>query len=141
MRPYPARLEPDEDGSVVLTFPDIPEAITVGDTEEQALERGHDALLVALCGYMDRRLDIPRASRSRSPYRIAVPPMAAAKLAIYQAMRDNRVSQTQLAAKLRCDARQVRRLLDLDHHSRLDHLENALAALGKRLIIEVATAA
>lgn len=141
MRPYPVRLETDKGGSVVLTFPDVPEAITVGDTEEQALERGPDALLVALGGYMDRRLDIPLASRSRSPYRIAVAPMAAAKLAIYQAMRDNRMSQTQLAAKLRCDGRQVRRLLDLDHHSRLDQLETALAILGKRLVIEIRAAA
>jgi antitoxin HicB len=67
--------------------------------------------------------------------------MAAAKLAIYQAMREANLTQSALAEKLGCDPRQVRRLLDLDHHSRLNQLDAALAALGKRLVIEVQDAA
>jgi antitoxin HicB len=63
---------------------------------------------------------------------------AAAKLAIYEAMREAGLTQAALAGRLGCDPRQVRRLLDLDHHSRLD---TALAALGKRLVIEVQDAA
>jgi antitoxin HicB len=67
--------------------------------------------------------------------------MAAAKVAIYQAMREARLSQVGLAERLGCDPHQVRRLLDLDHRSRLDQLEAALAALGKRLVLEVKDAA
>ncbi|HZA65357.1 MAG TPA: hypothetical protein VE592_00320, partial [Geminicoccaceae bacterium] len=69
------------------------------------------------------------------------PPLAAAKLAIYQGMREAGLTQAALAERLACDPRQVRRLLDLDHHSRLDQLEAALSALGKRLVIEVQDAA
>ena len=65
----------------------------------------------------------------------------AAKLAIYEAMRAAGLTQTALADRLGCDPRQIRRLLDLDHASRLDQLEAALAALGKRLVIEVQDAA
>ncbi len=67
--------------------------------------------------------------------------MAAAKLAIYQAMRDQGVTQVALARRIGCDPKDVRRLLDLMHRSRLDRLEAALAALGKRLVIEVRDAA
>ena len=67
--------------------------------------------------------------------------MAAAKLAIYQAMRQKDVTQVELARRLGCDPKDIRRLLDLMHRSRLDRLEAALAALGKRLIVEVRDAA
>lgn len=67
--------------------------------------------------------------------------MVAAKVAIYQAMRGAGLSQAALAERLGCDPRQVRRLLDLDHRSRLDQLESALAAQGKRLVLEVRDAA
>ncbi len=63
--------------------------------------------------------------------------MAAAKLAIYQAMRDQGVSQVALARRIGRDPKDVRRLLDLMHRSRLDRLEAALKALGKRLIVEI----
>jgi antitoxin HicB len=70
-----------------------------------------------------------------------LPPQVVAKLAIYQAMRAPGLSQAALAERLGCDPRQVRRLLDLDHRSRLDQLEAALAALGKRLVLDVEDAA
>ena len=139
---YPLRLTPDENGTIIAEFRDVPEAVTVGNNEEQAIERGADALLVAFSGYMDRHRDIPSPSRARrGDRRITLPPLAAAKLAIYQAMLDQRLSQTALAEMLGCDARQIRRLLDLDHRSRLDHLERALSVLGKRLILQVKDAA
>lgn len=139
---YPVRLKADDNGTVIAEFPDVPEAMTVGNDEAQAIERATDALLVALSGYMDRHRDIPRPSRARrGDRRIVLPPLAAAKLAIYQAMRVQGLSQVGLAKRLGCDDRQVRRLLDLDHRSRLDHLERALAILGKRLILQVKDAA
>ncbi len=142
MRAYPVTLTPDRNGTIVATFADVPEAVTVGNTEAEALKRSQDALVVALSGYIDGRRDIPRPSRPRSGQRtVAPPPMAAAKLAIYQTMRDQGLDQADLAERLGSDAREVRRLLDLDHNSRLDHLEAALAALGKRLVVEVQDAA
>lgn len=139
---YPATLTRASNGTVVAAFPDVPEARTAGNDEGQALERAADALETALAGYLEERRDLPRPSRPRKGQRlVSLSPMAAAKLAIYQAMRDRGVSQVELARRLDCDPKDVRRLLDLMHRSRLDRLEAALRALGKRLVLEVQDAA
>jgi len=134
---YPVILTKDGD-SIIVEFPDIPEAITVGADEENALKWAQDALVVALSGYLDERKDIPKPSKQKSNQNtIALPPVIASKLAIYQAMRDQGVTQAVLAERLHCDARQVRRLLDLDHHSRMDLIDDALHELGKTLVIDI----
>jgi len=139
---YRVALEPASNGTVIATFPDVPEAHTAGNDEAQALERAPDALETALAIYVDERRDLPRPKRPRKgDWMVALPPMAAAKLAIYQAMRDQGVTQVELAGRLGCDPKDIRRLLDLMHNSRLDRLDSALAALGKRLQIEVRDAA
>lgn len=142
MMHYRVILKRASNGTVVATFPDVPEAHTVGNDEAQALARAPDALETALAIYVDERRDLPRPARPRKGQRaVTLPPMAAAKLAIYQAMRDQGVTQVALARRLGRDPKDVRRLLDLMHRSRLDRLEAALAALGKRLVIEVRDAA
>ncbi len=142
MMHYRVVLKRVSNGTVVATFPDVPEAHTVGNDEAQAQARAPDALETALAIYVDERRDLPRPARPRKGQRaVTLPPMAAAKLAIYQAMRDQGVTQVALARRLGCDPKDVRRLLDLMHRSRLDRLEAALAALGKRLVIEVRDAA
>ncbi len=142
MMHYRVVLKRASNGTVVATFPDVSEAHTVGNDEAQALARAPDALETALAIYVDERRDLPRPARPRKGQRaVTLPPMAAAKLAIYQAMRDQGVTQVALARRLGCDPKDVRRLLDLMHRSRLDRLEAALAALGKRLVIEVRDAA
>jgi antitoxin HicB len=104
--------------------------------------RAEHALTAALRAYVEDGRTIPRPSRpKRGQPRAVVPPMAAAKLTIYEAVRAAGLSQTALAERLGCDPRQVRRLLDLDHRSRIDQLEAALRALGKRLVLEVEDAA
>ena len=142
MMHYRVVLKRASNGTVVATFPGVPEAHTVGNDEAQALARAPDALETALAIYVDERRDLPRPARPRKGQRaVTLPPMAAAKLAIYQAMRDQGVTQVALARRLGRDPKDVRRLLDLMHRSRLDRLEAALAALGKRLVIEVRDAA
>ena len=142
MRPYPLIFETDENGTVIAQAPDVPEAITVGRDAHEAAVRAEDALIAALRAYVEDGRPVPRPSRPKRGQACAVlPPMVGAKLGVYEAMRAAGLSQTALAEKLGCDPRQVRRLLDLDHRSRLDQLEAALAALGKRLVLEVRDAA
>ncbi len=139
---YPVVLKRASNGTVVATFPDVAEAHTVGNDAAQALGRAPDAIETALAIYVDERRDLPSPTRARKGQRlVALPPLAAAKLAIYQAMRDQGVTQVELARRVGSDPKDVRRLLDLLHHSRLDRLEAALGALGKRLIVEVRDAA
>ncbi len=139
---YPVKLTRLDNGSVMAEFPDVPEALTHGADEENALHWARDALLVALSGYMDDRRPIPAPSPPRPEQPVVeVPPMETMKLAIYQAMLDNHVTQAALGEKMGIDARQVRRILDLDHNTRLDHLIQALQCLGKRLSVEIQDAA
>src|SRR6266487_65324 len=134
---YPVILTKDGK-TIIAEFPDVPEAMTVGADEDNALEWAQDALVVALSGYLDDRRDIPKPSRPKAgQMTVALPPLIASRLAIYQAMRDQGVTQSELADKLHCDARQIRRLLDLDHHSRMDLIDDALHELGKMLVVDI----
>lgn len=139
---YPLVLEQDCNGTIIARAVDAPEALTVGHDESDALRQAADALITLFAQRMAEGDPLPLPSRPKRGQPCAmIPPLVAAKLAVYQAMREAGLTQNALAARLNCDPRQVRRLLDLDHNSRLDQLETALMALGKRLVIEVQDAA
>jgi antitoxin HicB len=139
---YPLTLTPDQNGTIIAQAVDVPGALTVGKDEADAVIQAADALITLFAYFVAEGQAIPLLSRPKRGQSCAVlPPMVAAKLAIYQAMRAAGLTQAALAERLGCDPRQVRRLLDLDHRSRLDQLEAALAALGKRLVLEVRDAA
>ena len=59
---YPVNLERQEDGSILVSFPDIPEALTESKTEREALAEAEDCLVAALGGYLQARRAIPRPS-------------------------------------------------------------------------------
>ena len=132
---YPVRLERDDRGAVLVSFPDIPEALTEGATEGEALAEAQDCLIAALGGYMDDRRDIPRPSPGRGRPLVALPALAAAKIALYRAMRERGLSNAALARRLGTMEGTVRRLIDLDHRSHIGQVEAALAALGQRLVV------
>lgn len=139
---YPVALSPDENGSIIVEFPDIPEAMTMGADENEALEWAQDALVVALTGYIEERREIPRPSAPESGQKqVILPPQVAMKLAIFQAMRDQGLTQAALGKCLGVDGRQVRRILDLDHNSTMAQLVSALKCVGKELVIEIRDAA
>jgi antitoxin HicB len=136
---YPVTLTADRsDGGFVVTFPDLPEAITQGDDIAEALAQGADALEEAVAGRIRRGEDIPVPSRAQGGQRVVpVPAQTAAKAALYLALREAGLSKSQLAARLGCDEKEVRRLLDPRHPSKLPRLQAALAALGKRLALRL----
>jgi len=140
---YPALFTPNkQDGGFVVTFPDVPEAITQGDDIAEALEQAADCLEEAIAGRIRCHEDLPEASRVR-PRHYAIPLSAqtAAKAALYLAIREARLTQIELAERLQCDEKEVRRMLDPRHASKLSRLEAALAALGHQLVVGVKTAA
>jgi antitoxin HicB len=139
---YRLTVKADQNGTLIAQAVDAPAALTVGRDEPDAIAQATDALLTLFAHLMAEGEPIPRPSRPKRGQPCAtLPPIVAAKLAIYEAMRAAGLTQTALAERLGCDPRQIRRLLDLDHDSRLDQLEAALAALGKRLVIDVQDAA
>ena len=135
---YPVRLDSEPDGSAVnVSFPDVPEALTWGDDAAEALILAEDCVTGALRGYIKRGWSIPRPSPARGRPTVTLPPLVAAKLALYEAMREQSVDHEDLAARLGMAEPTVRRLLDLDHRSHIDQIDRALAALGKRLEVRV----
>lgn len=133
---YPLELRPDDEDRVVASFPDVPEALTDGADEAEALAEAQDALVAALAGYVHARRDIPRPRVLRGRRTVAVPPLAAAKLALYQAMRRRRMTNVELARRLGVTEAVVRRLVDPDHASRIERVQDALTALGVGLVVE-----
>lgn len=135
----PVTLKRYQDGQVGVFFADVPEAITAGKNEAEALDRAEDAVTVALSGYLDdgRALPMPSKAKRGQPV-VVLPPRVALKLAIHEAMCELGVTQARLGELLGIDGRQVRRILNLDHESKLSQLEAALAALGLRASVNVA---
>ncbi|MES1255724.1 MAG: type II toxin-antitoxin system HicB family antitoxin [Acidobacteriota bacterium] len=134
---YPVTLKRDDNGTILVGFPDFPEAHTFGDTVENALAHASDALATVIDAYIKDRRDLPDPSEKRSRYHVAVPALVAAKTLMYRIMRDSRVGKAELAKRLDVHLPQVDRLLDVHHGSQVSQLEAAFAALGKRLIIDV----
>ncbi len=133
---YPVILTPD-DGAILVTFPDIPEAITFGETEQEALNHAVDALETALSFYVNARQDLPMASISKGLKRVQPRVIECVKLALYSEMLKQGVRKAELARRLNCHTPQVDRLLDLTHASRLEQLEKALNILGRRIDLVV----
>ena len=138
---YPFTLEPDETDELIVEFPDVPGALTSGADEAEAKALAEDCLIAALGGTIELRKPIPRPSPARGRPTVALPPLVAAKLALYEALREAGLSNVALAERLGVSESIVRRLLDLDHRSHIGQVDAALRALGKHLTVEVADAA
>ena len=138
---YPLTLTPDEDGRLVVAFPDVKGASTGGVDETEAIANAFDSLIAALIGYITAREPLPQPSPARGRSTVTLPPLVAAKLALYSAMLEQHVSNADLAERMGKAEAEVRRLLNLDHRSDIGQIEAALAALGKRLEITVRDAA
>lgn len=138
---YPCNLTPDEDGALVVTFPDVPEAITGGENRSQALEMAEDSLATALAAYVYEKWEIPVPSTLvEGQDMVAVPTVVAAKLALYSAMRAQRITKVELAGRLGISESAVRKLANPDHRSHITQVQKALRAVGHSLVIEVIAA-
>ena len=132
---YPVRFFA-ADGRIQVRFPDVPEALTEGDDRDDAEAQALDCLIAALGSYVKRRLKLPAPSApKRGQALVALPPLIAAKCALYQAMRARRITVAAFAAQSGVAETAVRRLVDLDHRSHIGEVEAALARLGKRLVV------
>lgn len=136
---YPATFTPDlEDGGYVVTFRDIPEAITQGDDDADAMEMAGDALLSAMDFYFDGKRPVPAPSPAQQGERmISLPPSVAAKILLLNEMLAQKVGPSELARRLDTQPQTVNRLIDLRHATKIDTVAEALGCLGKRLELQV----
>ena len=144
MEPYLALFELDRKaGGYVVTFPDFGYGVTQGETDEEAMEMAQDLLMLTIGDYIkeSRPLPVPRRHRGSKFRRVPLPALQAAKVDLYVAFLESGLRKAEFARRIGIPRTHIERLFSLRHHSRLDQLEAAFAALGKRLHVEARNAA
>ena len=124
---YPFSITKESENEFLVRFKDIPEALTSGESEEEAITMAKDSLIAALGGYIEDRLNIPEPSATTESQHMAIlNPLESAKIGLYRVMLDQNISNVALASKLNMDEKAVRRMLDLDHNSKINGINDAL---------------
>ena len=135
---YRAQFERGSRRGYVVSFPDVPEAITQGRDMADARAMAEEALGLALLAYLERGMPLPKPrAKGRSLVEIAVAADVAAKLAVLECFVAAGISKSELARRLGKDEKEVRRILDPKHATKLPALTAALRVLGKRLMVGV----
>lgn len=137
---YPYEMEPQPEGGWTVAFPDVPEAITQGDTAEEVAAMAEDALVTALSIYVEDGKPLPRPSAPANRPVAEVPALIAAKLALHEAMLQGGISNVVLGRRLGLEEKAVRRLRDPLHRSHIGSVEAALRILGRRLEVTAVAA-
>ncbi|MDR3214310.1 MAG: type II toxin-antitoxin system HicB family antitoxin [Azoarcus sp.] len=137
---FPVNLTPDkDDGGFVVTFQDVPEAITQGDTVEEALAMAQEALETALEFYFEDKRAVPVPSKAkRGQNVIELPASLSAKVLLLNEMVTQNIRPAELARRLNTTPQEVNRLTNLRHTTRIDGIAAALHAMGRHLEISVA---
>ncbi len=134
---YPAHTATDGDG-VMVSFPDIPEAITSGKSRDEALHMAQDALITAMDFYFEDRRMVPMPSAlKRGQVLIELPLSVSAKVLLLNEMIQQGTRNIDLARVMGITPQEVNRLTNLHHPTKIDTIGWALRSLGKRLALEV----
>ncbi|TXE22190.1 type II toxin-antitoxin system HicB family antitoxin [Serratia ureilytica] len=132
---YPVNLLSDT-GGYVVSFPDIPEALTQGDTREEALAMALDALITSFDFYFEDNRAIPLPSKVTGDY-VEVPLSVASKVLMLNALIDSGLTRVELAERIGIKKQEVNRLINLQHATKIDAIQKAMNALGKQLDFSV----
>lgn len=136
---YKVMIEKDDvEGGWFASFPQIPEALTCGDTREEALHMAEDALVTALDFYFEdeREIPLPAALKTGDDF-VQLPASVTAKVLLLNEMLKSGTSQAELARKLNTRPQEVTRIVKLDHSTKIDTIADALSALGLQLVLSV----
>jgi len=134
---YPAEMKPDGD-SWMVSFPDVPEALSSGPTDVVALEMAADALVTAMDFYFEDRRPVPLPSKvAKGQHAVELPASVSAKVLLLNEMIKQKVRPSDLARMMDASPQEVSRLTDLSHATKIDSVNAALHALGKGLELRV----
>lgn len=136
---YPVAVNHVRGSEYLAALPDFPEARILSHSLEEALSKAGACLSDAISNRIKHNRPVPPPStpRSKNRYWAVLPAQLSAKTALYLAMRESGMSKVALARRLNHDEKEVRRLLDPHHPSKLPRIEAALAALGMQLVVEL----
>jgi len=135
---YPVNLIPAAEGGYVVSFPDIPEALTQGETRHQSLEAAQGALISAFEFYFEDNDPIPLPSPvGKTDDYVEIPLSVASKVLLLNAFLEARISQLELAKRIGRPKQEITRLFDLRHATKIDAVQAAARALGKELSLTI----
>jgi antitoxin HicB len=137
---FPVTLKRDEtDGGFVVTFSDIAEAITQGETVEEALEMAHEALETAMEFYFEDKRAVPVPSKpKRGQHVVELSASLSAKVLLLNEMVAQNMRPAELAKRLNTTPQAVNRLTNLRHTTRIDSIAAALQVMGRKLEVSLA---
>ena len=135
---YPCRPQPGKTpGSFTITFRDITEAFTQGDSLGEALENAQEALELALTGRIEDRKEIPEPTNPETGEELVpLTPPFAAKTALLLEMRRQHIQPEELRRRMGITPKAVQYLLSPARISEVNRLTQALQAVGRRIILE-----
>lgn len=140
MLEYPARLKPApaQEGGFVVTFRDIPEAISQGEDLPDALRHAQEALETAMQFYFDDHREVPMPSPAkRGEHLVILPASESLKVLLLNEMVKQGVRPAELARRMSTSKQDVNRITTLRHSTKVDRIADALQALGRRLTVGV----
>ena len=138
---YRIKLEPDDNDTLLVTCPALPEVTTFGEDEAHALRRAADAIEEALAGRIADGASIPVSAAKSRGHVVTLPLMTSLKVMLYNALRETGITRAELTRRLKWNRELVDRLFRLDHASRLDQIEAGFRALGRSVAVSVEKAA
>lgn len=141
MRGYPIDMTPDDNGTLLVTCPDLPEVTSFGEDEADAIAHARDAIEEALASRISRADDLPLPSPARGRRIAPLNAYFVAKVELHRALRAAHLTSDSLSQRLGWRSAEITGLLDVNHASTLEELEAAFLALGKRLAVDVRDAA
>jgi len=138
---YAVAIKSAPEGGCFVTCRDLPWLVTQGGDRDDALVQAADAMDEVFATLMKLGKDLPVPTTARRGERLVAPPVeAVAKAALYVALRESRISKVELARQLGVDEKEVRRLLDPHYPSKIPRIAEAIALLGKRLVLTLESA-
>lgn len=141
MYDYAIRFEQDTTPGLAVFCRDLPELNSFGDNKEHAIREAVDAIETTLSIYVDQRRVIPQASLAQQgEHVVRLPAVTVAKIVLWNEMMARDMRKADLCRLLGLAQTQGDRLVDFLHTSKMEAIERALAALGKRLSVSVEAA-
>ena len=136
---FPCNIEGNEDDGdgFVAIFPDLKGAVTGGFTFKETIILAEDCLVVSLASYVECHEELPTPSAwAKGQELLTVQPLIAAQLDLYNAMREQDVTISDLAERLNLPEGDANRLLSLDYKTSINEVVDALESLGCRPAVE-----
>lgn len=135
---YPATTKALENGAYLITFADVPEAISEAKSLDDVADMAQDCLLSALEFYAEDGEALPKPSKGKQgDIWVSVPVVALAKLMLISELSKADISQAELARRMGVIPQQLTRLFDVRHKSRIEQVQSALSAIDKTLVLSV----